>query len=356
MAKKVEPYLINKFLQNTCTPEEAEAVVNYFNDHPAALNDYFDGDEWGKLSITKKLSPQKQGEIKRAIDEVIFEKKKVFSIGFFRYAAAAVVLGTIALAAFFMMRPQKPAATIVKNVQQFMIYNNAVADLDTLLPDGSLVKLSPQAKIFYTGNFGNNRTVNVTGEVLFEEKKIAGKPFVVLAQGIATTPIGTKFLVNSAAPLKTVQVTLLEGNVKVSSAQADKKMNEVYLTPGQSVFINVETMAINIKGMGSKEMQSKSSPAAPQKKETVASSATVWTNTSIRFRQAALPAVMDKISARYNVPIVYDKNEIGNYHFTGDVYYEDDVKKLVQNICDVNRLEFTFHNDTIFINKKGHTP
>lgn len=112
-----------------------------------------------------------------------------------------------------------------ENVEKLTVSvpNGKMAHVD--LPDGSVVLLHPGSRLrFPTAFIGDKRFVILEGEAYFKVTKNPNMPFIVQADGIETTVLGTEF------DIKDGTVTLINGSVRVgrpSSAQA------VVITPGQ---------------------------------------------------------------------------------------------------------------------------
>ncbi|MGJ7032706.1 FecR family protein [Niabella hirudinis] len=340
----MDPYLIKKFLNNECSSKEAEAVSAFFAAHPEVLDQYFSIEEWqDALNGTMLTAGQKQ-TLKKIIDKKT--GGRALKLSLFRYAAAAVLLLAVAVAVVYISTRQPQTADYARVI----ISNFTRASKDTLLPDGSRVLLLSGARLSYQQDFIKKRWVTVEeGTVQFEEKK-TGTPFTAWAQGIAITPVGTLFTVSSTPANATVEIALQEGLVKVYAA--NKKMNDVVLTPGDRLFIHVGTMEVTLSHPEKKQAAGVPKEAAAAVKKSAPEDA-VWTNNAITFSQTALPVVFDKIMDKYNVPIVYDQEQIARYHFTGAIYYNDAIDKLLKNICEVNGLEYHYRNDSIIITRSA---
>jgi transmembrane sensor len=103
-----------------------------------------------------------------------------------------------------------------------------------ILPDGSRAWLNAASSIIYPAVFvGNERKVEVTGEVYFEIAKKVRQPFRVTVNGAEVQVLGTKFNVNAYGDETALSTTLLEGSVLVKNGIAMEK-----LTPGQQAQIS----------------------------------------------------------------------------------------------------------------------
>lgn len=113
--------------------------------------------------------------------------------------------------------------------------------IDMILSDGSRVWLNAGSSVTYPIAFaGNERKVRITGEAYFEVAAVSKSadrgssfvPFIVQKDNIQVLVKGTHFNVNAYDDEAEVKVTLLEGRVDVSTADAAGKQ-EAALEPGR---------------------------------------------------------------------------------------------------------------------------
>ncbi|MDR6568256.1 FecR family protein [Chitinophaga ginsengisegetis] len=116
------------------------------------------------------------------------------------------------------------------------------------LPDGTTVWLNAASAVTFPAAFtGNNRKVKVSGEVYMEVAKNAKMPFIVDVDGKAIVEVlGTSFNINSYTDEGAIATTLVEGRVKVLSANAAPS-GGVTLRPGQQALQqhNIATITVN---------------------------------------------------------------------------------------------------------------
>ena len=97
------------------------------------------------------------------------------------------------------------------------------------LSDGTKVWLNAESEIRYPVAFtAGQREVEMKGEAYFEVAKDVEKPFIVQSNGAKVQVTGTHFNINAYTDEPALNVTLLEGGVKVS-----KENNMVLLKPGE---------------------------------------------------------------------------------------------------------------------------
>ena len=101
------------------------------------------------------------------------------------------------------------------------------------LPDGSEVWLYPDSRLKFPQRFASNkREVVLEGQAYFSVVKNTEQPFVVIANGMQTTVLGTEFVV-SAYENTEPTVALVSGKVEVK-----KDMAKAVLTPGKQARLN----------------------------------------------------------------------------------------------------------------------
>lgn len=107
-------------------------------------------------------------------------------------------------------------------------FANATQTIKTItLPDGSTVKLSPNAELAYTESDGT-RNVELKGKAFFDVKH-QDVPFAVETGELKVEVLGTSFTIDSEKPANQ-EVTVATGRVRVTSGNDD-----VVLTKGERV-------------------------------------------------------------------------------------------------------------------------
>lgn len=101
------------------------------------------------------------------------------------------------------------------------------------LPDGSQVWLYPDSRLKFPHRFAaDKREVALEGQAYFSVVRNTSQPFVVVANGMQTTVLGTEFVV-SAYEDTAPNVTLVSGKVEVR-----KDMEKTVLEPGKQARLN----------------------------------------------------------------------------------------------------------------------
>jgi transmembrane sensor len=112
------------------------------------------------------------------------------------------------------------------------------------LPDGSKVWLNAASSITYPTSFvGKERKVTITGEAYFEVTHDAAKTFKVQVKGTEVEDLGTHFNINAYPEEQSINTTLLEGKVRVTSGSGTNSRQSI-LKPSQQARVVGEKIQI----------------------------------------------------------------------------------------------------------------
>lgn len=168
-----------------------------------------------------------------------------------------------------------------ENVQDLTLTIGHGGTYKVTLADGTTVWLNANSTLTYPSKFiHETREVQLEGEAYFEVAKDKLKPFIVRAKGQEIEVLGTKFNVNSYHNEPTVNTTLLEGAIKVTSGS-----NILYVKPGEQVASAGETMELL---------------------QVHAPNVIDWTEGDFNLNHVNFKVAMRKIARWYDVDIVYD--------------------------------------------------
>jgi ferric-dicitrate binding protein FerR (iron transport regulator) len=152
-------------------------------------------------------------------------------------AAAAIILIVLSVGYFLkdelVSNPTQPRAE--QAVSMINKSATAGAKLETILPDGSLVKLNSESSLQYPSNFNDSaRVVYLQGEAYFEVIHNPAKPFSVISKDVKTTVLGTSFVVSAYQDDQSVKIALASGKVQTEILNIDNQSINL-LTPGEYI-------------------------------------------------------------------------------------------------------------------------
>ncbi|AXY74316.1 DUF4974 domain-containing protein [Paraflavitalea soli] len=210
------------------------------------------------------------------------------------------------------------------------------------LPDGSRVWLNAASSLHYPTAFnGKTREVTLTGEAYFEVEKNAAMPFRVNLNGMQVEVLGTHFNINGYSDETTIKTTLLEGKVKVGSRQSAID-NAATTDLQQSVILSPgQQAAVPISSQ-----YNASSPIMVQTVDVEAVMA--WKNGQIQFDGNNIYTVMRMIARWYDVEVEYRGN-IPNAHFRGGISSNVPVSQVLDMMEQTGEIHFEISGRKIIV-------
>ncbi|HEX8024084.1 FecR family protein, partial [Mucilaginibacter sp.] len=223
-------------------------------------------------------------------------------------------------------RPAADDLTVVKPAG--IMYNTVTTpkggQYQVALPDGTKVWLNTASSIrFPTAFNGNNRQVEITGEVYFEVAKNKEKPFIVTSGSQKVTVLGTHFDINAYADEKVVKTTLLEGSVKVTTGSG-----MVLLKPGQQSQLNTENKLIVSNDIDTDEV-------------------IAWKKGYFQFNKADIQTIMNQISRWYDVEVKYE-GQVEPGHYYGKISRNVNASKVLK-VLELSGMHFTIEGGKIIV-------
>jgi len=368
--------LVEKYLNGSASPEEIEAVENYyaaFSDDPD-VTDSLNEDEISEL----------KGSLRQKIDYRIDRTARVLPIyrqRYFQVAATIVLVSLLSLFAANKLRHKptefvaqnrdlapggnkatltladgskidlnsikngvstaQPGARFVKESGQ-LAYNSAdnnaqaVAEsYNTLttpkggqyqltLADGTRVWLNAASSLKYPTAFaGSERIVELTGEAYFEVAHNAKQPFKVRTANQAIQDIGTQFDVNSYADETDSRTTLVEGSVKVINAKGETMMK-----PGQQYLLKTDGLSELKDNVDTDEV-------------------TAWKNGMFQFNNADIRTIMRQVARWYDIDVEF-KGEVPNYTYHGKISRNSNASQVLK-ILELSGVNFTIEGRKIIV-------
>jgi transmembrane sensor len=188
-----------------------------------------------------------------------------------------------------------------------------------VLPDGSKVWMNAASSIRYPLAFtGNERKVEVTGEVYFEVVKNAKMPFKVKvndATGIEV--LGTHFNINSYKNETSINTSLLEGSVRITNGP-----QQTILKPGQQGQVSYDVAQSPIKVVPNVDMEK----------------VMAWKNGVFNFQDATLEEVMRQLERWYDIEVVYAEG-VPHQEFIGKMGRDLNLSEVLRGL-EMNKVHF----------------
>lgn len=198
-----------------------------------------------------------------------------------------------------------------------------------ILPDGTHVLLNAASSLIYPTSFkGSERLVELNGEAYFEVTKNKEMPFRVKS-GLQTVEVlGTHFNISAYDDENAMRTTLVEGSVKVSSANASSQ-----ITPGQQTVV------------------SKADNGAIFKRNVNTDKEIAWKNGLFSFENDDIKSVMRSIARWYNVDVSY-KSDMSDIEFSGEIFRTAKLSEVFK-ILELNNVQLDVQGKTIIVSYDG---
>ena len=188
------------------------------------------------------------------------------------------------------------------------------------LADGTRVWLNTESKLRYPVAFtGDERRVEMEGEVYFEVAKNREKPFVVTVNGVDIRVLGTSF--NVSAYQEDVVTTLVTGKV-----QLKKGDEQVVLLPNQQAIWSDDKFKV---------------------KQVDARNYVLWKEGIFYFEDVDLEMILDDMARWYNVNIFYVNPTLKKMKFSVEIKRYEDINEILRRIEQTKRVKFEIKDRTI---------
>lgn len=202
--------------------------------------------------------------------------------------------------------------------------------IDITLSDGSHVWLNAGSSIRYPISFvGKERRVSITGEAYFEITKNPSQPFRVSLPpsrgnaGGEVEVLGTHFNVNAYEDEADIKVTLLEGSVKLSTANGQRS---AVIKPGQQARAAADGGLRTMDAVDVDQVMA-------------------WKNGLFEFSNTELPVILRQISRWYDVDIVYETKP-GKEKYGGGLSRQLPLSSVLK-LLEANEVKFTLDGKTL---------
>jgi transmembrane sensor len=193
------------------------------------------------------------------------------------------------------------------------------------LPDGTKVWLNAASSITYPTSFAStSRQVSITGECYFEVAKDKTKPFHVKINQTDVEVLGTHFNINAYTDEPSMNTTLLEGSVKIKTAN-----RENILKPGQQAQVNESSGNIHITN------------------DADLSEVVAWKDGLFKFKDASIKDIMRQLSRWYDVDVVYE-GDVQN-HFVTTIPRDVPVSQVFRYLETTGQVHFKIQDKKITV-------
>lgn len=248
----------------------------------------------------------------------IFAKKEKKRFGVIRTVAAAAAIAIVFAVAGYWTAGRGDEEVFYRIVAE----NGQKSSIS--LPDGSTIMLNSGSSITYSSKFNKgNRDIELEGEAFFDVAKNPDLPFVVHANEMDVTALGTKFNVRAYENDNKIVATLVQGRIRT---EADGK-SEV-LTPNNMARYDRVSRKLTSEKVIDTE------------------AATAWTENRIVFDDEPLEEIGKRLERLYDVEVVFADETCRKERFNGRVR-NNSLENILSMIGSTAPIQYSFDGDTV---------
>ena len=201
------------------------------------------------------------------------------------------------------------------------------------LSDGTIVQVNAGSSLTYPIQFqmGNDRQVFVTGEAYLSVAKDSIHPFIVHADKLNVSVLGTKFNVHAYPEDPISEIVLVEGSVSLySDSQKYDEKKKKPLRPGYKASFDKENNTII--------------------EETVLTEIyTSWLNGELVFRNMTFENILKKLERHYNVNIINTNYTLSKTVLNAS-FGNETIEVILESLKDNYGIDYSINDQTIIIN------
>lgn len=338
--------LVEKFLSNECTSIEANTVADSIENDYTILDSIRIFENVEDSDVVQTDISFKASVLRRIL------KNPKSSVKLYILRVAAILIGFCILY-WFMVDNKFSLKKENRVVEDIKVTNHTLTIEAHLLPDSSIVWLTPNTTIKYNTEFVENRKIwLVNGNAYFKVYHNKKPCFSVFSSNLKITATGTQFWVQQLTNQNKLSVSLIEGNVYINPANDKIKFDTVYLKANQICYIDLGTGKTEISNATQSTSKGSNIPYKGHLLQS-AHSSILWSNKEIQFFNASLKSVLLKLESIHAVHFYATDSSILNSNITGTIFYSDSLSTIVKSICDLKKLTYEERGDTIFLNSKN---
>ncbi|HZK68524.1 MAG TPA: FecR domain-containing protein [Paludibacter sp.] len=312
-------FLFKKYLNGTCSKNEAQEIVGIFED---SGNDISLMNEARNQWLT--INPENKEDLNTIENHFIMDRildrlhhrirlneeesllkhsmnKKFFTL--FSKVAAILILPLLVYSIYVTSQKSK-TGTGSNQVEWQTIKTLAGMQNDFLLPDGSHIWLNSGSVFKYPNSFAkNNRQVELLGEAFFDIKVDTSHPFLVKAGKMNIEVKGTRFNVINYPDEAVTELILESGSVRLFSGNFEDRKTIVTINPGERAVLENKKNYLSVCKVDIEKYLA-------------------WKEGILIFRDDQMEEVVKKLNRWFNVEIILQSSELKDYVYTAT--YKDE--------------------------------
>lgn len=295
------------FIKGSASESEAEEVIEWIEASEQNRREFnIIKNLWAITPPSEYLNQTHSLSLMALASKITGQNRRTFVLGMVKYAAALIFV-IVASSITFLSTKSK----MEKNLG--MAYQTITAPpgqtSEVTFPDGSVATLNSGSSLSYSADYEiKKRSVKLKGEAMFKVETNQKIPFTVEARGIVVTAIGTSFNVNAYPSDKEVNITLVEGCVKLSNTNGRflSKME-----PGENARIDMSANKLYISEVDTDYYLS-------------------WQRGLIMFTNTSLGEIALDMERWYNVSILFSDKKMKEIKYSGAILKNKPIDQVLE--------------------------
>ncbi len=347
MEKEYLPELLKKYLRGECTPQELEAIDEWFLSHEHNPDDARLINNIERERLENKMLSRIKANVQSSEKEISFPHTTSQSIsmrGWYKVAASLAMFLVAGLAVILYSKRHTLLAenNDISEVRTSRFTNTARTVATRVLSDGTVIMLQPNGSVEFPEVFpSTKREILLTGEAFFDVTKDKNRPFIITTGEVTIKVLGTSFNVKAYHGAKEITVAVKTGKVSVyaktvsETIQNNSQKEEIILTPNQEVVYNTVD-----------ENFSKKIVANPQ---IILAKPTLF---EMRYDATPVSRIFKVLEDNYGIDIVYDEQTLSACSLTTSMS-EEGLYERIEIICQAIGAQYEMKDAKILISSSG---
>lgn len=198
-----------------------------------------------------------------------------------------------------------------------------------LLDDSTKVSLNAGSTLEFPSDLNQkDRIVKLQGEAQFEVTHRNNQKFIVLMSDIAVEVLGTVFNVKAYSDEDKTVITLLSGQVAVSTRSGDFRR----IIPGEQLIYDNSSKKMTVKSVDTHLY-------------------TAWADGFFLFKDASLDDILRRVGRWYGLDIVYNNSSVKEIKYSGKMRMYDSVQEVLRKFEESGGLHFELDETSITVSR-----
>ena len=307
--------ILKDYLLGNAHSEDVKAVDNWY--------DSFDNEDL--VSLSEEETAVTRQEIWDKVAPVLSEDKKVWTLPSYLKVAAMILVIAGAAVTFFLLHHRYGQRDAIA----FTTISTGIGEKKKVtIQDGSQLVLNAGTTIRIQNDLSSDRKIElVDGEVFFDVKTDAQRPFTVTSGHLTTTVLGTSFNIMAYKELDKLSIGVIDGKVSVGG---DSAPLTILMKEEELVF---------------------SKTTRTYKKIPLDESLTAWQSGRLVLNDLSFDEMVTIMKKNYGIDVVTTDETIRNTRYTTELSSDMSPLQAIQVLAAIHELKVTKKNNQFFLAK-----